>query len=263
MAFNFHKDRRKYFEQQYQNTKNYIIPFIEDKSILTDKMKVLEIGCGEGGILKVFYELGCHITGIDLSENKIKNANKYFSELNSSSNFQFILCDIFKVDPKNMKNFDLIILKDTIEHIHNQEKLISILKKISNQNGYIFIAFPPWQMPWGGHQQMCDNKIVSLMPYIHLLPKFLYKGILKLFAENKKKIEHLLEIKETHITIERFEKIVKNLNIKIIKRKFYLINPNYEIKFGFKPREQFKIISVIPYLRGLFTTTCFYLLKIE
>lgn len=262
MTFNFHKDRKIYFKQQYQNTKKYIIPFIEDKFKISKNLKILEIGCGEGGILSAFYELGCHITGIDLAANKINNANKYFSELSNSHSFKFILNDIFNVDAKKIHTFNLIILKDTIEHIHNQEKLINLLKQFLEYNGYLFISFPPWQMPWGGHQQMCDNKIVSLMPYIHLLPNFLYKGILKLFSENKKKIEHLLEIKETRITIERFEKIIKKLNIRIVKRKLYLINPNYEIKFGFKPREQFKIISILPYLRGFFTTTCFYLLKV-
>ncbi|MCF7792412.1 MAG: class I SAM-dependent methyltransferase [Candidatus Cloacimonetes bacterium] len=261
MSFEFHYDRKKYFQQQYQNTKKYIIPFIEKKLNVSSKIRVLEIGSGEGGVLKAFYELGCDITGIDLAPNKIENANKYFSEIRKSNSFEFFAGDIYDFNFSELKKFDLILLKDTIEHIHDQGKLLKFLAQNIHDNGYIFIAFPPWQMPWGGHQQICDNKIVSLMPYIHLLPNFLYKGILKIFGENDKKINNLMETKETGITIERFERILRVNQFIVAHKIFYLINPNYEIKFGLKPKKQFNIISKIPYIRDLFITTCFYLIR--
>ena len=104
--------------------------------------------------------------------------------------------------------------------------------------------FLPGKKLFGGHQQMYDNKFLSFLLYFHLLLEKIYAKILKIFGE--KKIEEFLEIKETGINIERFEKILKNLNYQI-EKMFYFINPNYEIKFNLKPRELSSMISRIPY----------------
>ena len=261
MALKFHKDRKIYFEQQYTNTKKHILPFLLEYIPDFKNLNVLEIGCGEGGVLKAFYEMGSNITGVDLAVNKIENAQKFYQEMQLPGMYSFLAEDIYNIDLDNFPLFDLIIFKDTIEHIHEQQKLIKFMKKMLTEDGFIFFAFPPWQMPWGGHQQICNNKLAAFFPYYHLLPSPIYKMLLKLAGESRKKIEHLLEIKETNITIEKFEKIIKLLNYKIVARKFYLINPNYEIKFGLKPKEQNRIIASIPYLRGFFTSTCFYLIK--
>jgi 2-polyprenyl-3-methyl-5-hydroxy-6-metoxy-1,4-benzoquinol methylase len=63
------------------------------------------------------------------------------------------------------------LLKDVIEHIHDQPKLIAWMKSYLAPNGTIFFGFPPWQMPFGGHQQLCRNKVLAKLPYYHLLPR--------------------------------------------------------------------------------------------
>jgi hypothetical protein len=84
---------------------------------------------------------------------------------------------------------------------------------------------------------------------------------LKAFGESDATIKGLLEIKETGISIERFEQILKHENYKTEKRVFYFINPNYETKFGIKPRKQIKLISSIPWLRNFFTTAMYYVVS--
>ena len=133
MSFNFHYDRKKYFDQQYQNTKKYIVPFLINTIDFADK-NVLEVGCGEGGVLKAFYELGCNITGIDLASNKIENANKYYLKINAKNTYKFIADDIYNFDLNLLNTFDLIILKDAIEHIHHQNKLIQFLSENLKKN---------------------------------------------------------------------------------------------------------------------------------
>ena len=154
-------------------------------------------------------------------------------------------------------------MRDVIEHIHFQEKFMSYVKKFLNPNGKFFLAFPPWYNPFGGHQQICKSKILSALPYYHILSKRIYKGILNLFNEDKDRIQGLLEVKETGISIERFQKILSDNNYKIEKKYFYFINPNYEIKFGLKPRKQLSFISSIPLLRNFVTTSCYYVVSIN
>jgi hypothetical protein len=68
-------------------------------------------------------------------------------------------------------------------------------------------------------------------------------------------------VKETQISINRFERISKKAGFAIARREFYLINPSYKYKFGANPRKQFGIISAIPWFRDFLTTTCYYVLK--
>jgi hypothetical protein len=69
----------------------------------------------------------------------------------------------------------------------------------------------------------------------------------------------MVEIKETGISIERFERILKKTGYKILLQKHWLINPVYEYKFGWKPRKQFSWIQSIPFVRNFFTTAVYYI----
>ncbi len=87
--------------------------------------------------------------------------------------------------------------------------------------------------------------------------------MLKAFGEKPKTIDDLVEIKETGISIERFEKLIQKNNYSIQKRTFYFINPIYKYKFGIKPREQNSIVKKIPYLRNFLTTCMYYIVRKE
>jgi hypothetical protein len=84
--------------------------------------------------------------------------------------------------------------------------------------------------------------------------------MLKLFKEDDGTIELLLEIKDTGISIERFEKIVKEKKYQTLEKTHYLINPIYEWKFGWKPKIQNSLVTKIPYLRNYITTCVYYLI---
>ncbi len=258
--FDFHGDRRRYFDMQIQNTHDYVIPFIEAQYPITPNMRVLEIGCGEGGVLKAFINKGCTGIGVELDNSRIEHGKQWLQKDIESGKIKLISKDIYDVDAGNEFNggFDIIVLKDVIEHIHDQKKLIIRMKFFLNINGAIFFGFPPWQMPYGGHQQMCRGKLLSKLPYYHLLPTPLYKWILKVNGEHW---PAFIEMKETGISVEKFEGIVKKSGYKILKRTFFLINPIYQYKFGLKPKTQFSFISRIPIIRNFFTTCVYYLIQ--
>jgi SAM-dependent methyltransferase len=259
--FERHINRKLYFDEQDYTTRNYVIPFIEKYKKITPNLEVLEIGCGEAGNLKPFVDIGCKCTGVDLSEAKIKSGNEFFSDHPNKNNLQLVIENIYESGDRLTKRFDVIILRDTIEHIHDQQKFMHYVKRFLKDDGKFFISYPPWQMPFGGHQQICTNKFLCKLPYFHLLPVFLYKGMLKLFGESEDTVANLLEVKETGISIERLRRIIKGENYKIDEEFFYFINPNYEIKFKLKPRKQNAIIGSIPWVRNFFTTNCYYLLS--
>lgn len=255
-----HNDKERYFAEQARTTQKYVIPYLTGWVEIGPKTEVLEVGCAEAGNLKPFLDLGCKVTGVDISCGRIELAREFYAEHQKKENLHLICEDIYKVDLKG-KTFDLIMMRDVIEHIPNQDKFMGYVKKFLKPDGKFFLGFPPWQNPFGGHQQICSSKILSKFPYFHLLPTSVYKRILKTFEKNEARVEGLLEIKKTGISIDRFERILKKENFTINKRTFFFINPNYETKFGLKPRKQARLISALPWVRNFFTTAAYYVVS--
>ncbi len=257
--FEFHADRKRYFDIQVLNAEKYVIPFIEEKFPVNKGMRVLEIGCGEGGVLKAFINKGCEGVGVEMDATRIENAHEFLEEDIATGKIQFVIKDIYQADIEKDLNgrFDIIVLKDVIEHIHDQARLIGWMTNFLEPGGFVFFGFPPWYMPFGGHQQICRSKI-SRLPYIHLLPKGLYRWILKNRKEN---VEEMMEIRETGISIERFVRICKKEGYWLPHNRHYFINPIYEWKFGWRPRTQAIIIKAIPFVRNFFTTCVYYIIQ--
>jgi SAM-dependent methyltransferase len=257
-----HIDRKQYFFEQGITTKKYVIPYIEQAMKVGEGLRVLEVGCGEGGNMVPFIELGCHVVGVDLNEIQIGKAVEYMAEVYPDKNIQFVARDIYETPIEELGGaFDLIILRDVIEHIYNQERFMAYIKAFMKPNGLIFFGFPPWQMPFGGHQQICRSKFLSKLPYFHLLPAFMYGGILRLFGEHKETVAEMLELKKTGISIERFRRIARTEKYITEKEVLYFINPNYEIKFKLTPRKLWGWVGAIPWVRNFYATCCYSLLR--
>ncbi len=255
----------RYFQQQFDTTVEFIIPFIEREKKIEKGMRFLEVGSGYGGVCKAFTNAGCKVTGIELLDHASAIAKEFLKEEIANGSAEIIAKNVYDINPDAdlPEKYDIILLKDTIEHIHGQAQFVKHIIKFLKPNGVIFFAFPPWLMPYGGHQQSLDSKFLEKLPYFHILPTPIYRGIMKAFGEIEGRIIDTLEVKETQISINRFERITKAAGFSIAQREFYLINPSYKYKFGAKPRKQFAFISALPWIRDFVTTTCYYVLKIK
>jgi len=255
---NRHIDRQSYFRELSNTSRTFFLPYVKTYHDVSPNCRVLEIGCGEGGNLLPFAEQKCFVEGIDYSVTRISQAKVFFQK--SGAKGLFINENVFSfnlLDPN--EKFDIIMIHDVVEHIFEKKKLMEHLKDFIKPNGIIFWGFPAWQMPFGGHQQICHSKICSKLPFIHLLPMPLYQLLLKFFGEDKNCIKELVNIKKTRVTIEDFEKLSKESNYNILDRCLWLVNPHYLQKFHLKPRKLSHFLSRIKYFRNFFSTSCFYI----
>ena len=261
--FDFHTNPSAKFEQQVEVTRNYILPFCQEVGRI-EGTKVLEVACGEGGVLLPFLENGSHITGVDLSVSRIENAKIFFKDAIQKEQAAFFAQNVYDADwqQKAHKAFDWIILKDAIEHIPAQAQLLKLLKGFLSENGKIVVCFPPWKMPFGGHQQLTATKFGRL-PYYHLLPRNAYEKVLRWMGETEIQIQVQLEIHDTRISTRQVERFAKNAGLQIVHKRFWLLNPIYKYKFGWKPTKQFGIVGKIPVLRDFVTTSAYYILAKE
>ena len=255
-----HHNRRLYFDELAATCTDYFIPYIKRWHEVEAGTKVLEIGCGEGGNLLPFALLGCDVTGVDIAMCRIEEARRFFKREQVQG--RFIAEDIFNLGALACK-YDIIICHDVLEHLDGKPLFLSLIGNYLNTGGIVFMSFPAWQMPFGGHQQICRNPILSHLPFVHLLPEVLYKRVLKLSGESDATQNELLSIRRTRITIEAFERLVNQTDLMIADRTLYLINPHYRVKFGLHPRKLQFPFSSIRYLRNYLCSSCFYLLSRE
>lgn len=98
---------------------------------LSDRnQSVLDVGCGDGRLLKRMYRLGFNdLTGIDpfLQSDKVYNKNIRLYKKN-----------IFEMDRK----FDVIMMHHSLEHMTDQEKVLQKAATLLHDNGRMLIRIP-------------------------------------------------------------------------------------------------------------------------
>lgn len=252
-----HLDRRRYFMEEAATTEKYFIPYLSN-FVATRGVNVLEVGCGEGGNLLPFARRACHVTGVDMSELRIRQAQTYFKEENVAA--EFACSDILNYDCRG-RSFDIIIMHDVVEHVPDKAALLSKLSCMLAPHGVVFVAFPPWQMPFGGHQQIARSRLLSRMPFIHLLPRFVYERVLRLFGEDNFTVRELMSIRQTRCTVETLGRIAARTGYTVADMRLWIVNPHYEAKFGLRPLVLPSPLRMLPYLRNFLSSSCFYVLR--
>ena len=123
-----------FFRQQYyRGTIIYkLISRFKEFSSLT-KPFVLEVGCGAGGILKVFHEHGCQVKGIDLGEEYMQyGKEKHGLDLQEGT------VNNLKLDIKP----DLVIYSNVLEHMTDPVAELKSVKRLIAPDGLLFIEVP-------------------------------------------------------------------------------------------------------------------------
>jgi SAM-dependent methyltransferase len=130
---------------------DYIIRFFFKEGL--DKkgcLNVLELGCGNGNNLTLFYNYRHNVCGVDINKLHIENANHNFKiisdELSNSSKYQFINTDMLKyVQEYDKAAYDVLLIPNSIYYLeyNNIIDLIKLLNKkgIIKKDSYLFIKF--------------------------------------------------------------------------------------------------------------------------
>ena len=118
------KEDTKTLEEAQQNKIDHIVKKLNIK----DGQKVLEVGCGWGGmIFEIAKQKKCEITGISLSKNQIKYCQEKAKELGLDNQVKFDLIDYRKVKGR----YDRIYSVGMFEHVG--KKFYNIFFKSMNR----------------------------------------------------------------------------------------------------------------------------------
>ncbi|WP_455672638.1 class I SAM-dependent methyltransferase [Phocaeicola sp.] len=249
-----HLNRQTYFNELANTSQEFYIGYLRKHIQLKPETNILEIGCGEGGNLLPFARQGCKVTGIDRAKSRIEQAKEFFHSARCEGTF--IATDFLDMKAEEYGKFDLILIHDVIEHVPDKKRFIQHIRQFLTPDSLIFWGFPAWQMPFGGHQQICRSRFVSHLPFIHLLPSPVYRTLIQSCGIDS---SELMEIKQCKVTIEAFERLMKENDYVVIDRVLWFINPHYKQKFRLNPRKLYPWMAHFKYVRNFFSTSCFYL----
>ncbi|MBI9073596.1 MAG: class I SAM-dependent methyltransferase [Melioribacteraceae bacterium] len=255
MTKEIHKRHLRAYKEQYWYAENFLEEFLELSE--NTNLNILEIGTAEAGLLKYFAEKGYKCYGIEYSEGRFNNS--LILDENKRLNLKRgDVCDLSTFAEFNDIKFDVIVLRDVIEHVVEQEKALANIYSLLKPGGKFFISFPGKHSPFAGHQQVFPS-VISKTPYMHLLPNFLYGKIMSLIGLNQASIEYYFFVKKNRLSINQFYKFCEKLNFKIAKEDYYFSRPNFEFRYKIKRRKN--SLSGIKCFREVLSLGAVYILS--
>jgi len=134
-----HKGKEKIAKIIVIDILNYVVAF--NKS----HFKLLDVGCGDGYILKYLSKEISNRCGLNLKNIELMGIDIYpgYKEFFKNSGIKFLLEDIFNIDRIFDKNFfDFIICTEVLEHVVNTDCLIKKIRNILKPEGFLFLTTP-------------------------------------------------------------------------------------------------------------------------
>ena len=129
---------KKYSKEELTNKikrANFTINFLINS---VRKKKFLELGVGEGFLLRAAYEKNFKVLGVDYDDYAIKKFNKEIIKFFVKSNPD----DFVKNAILKKEKFDIIALQNVLEHVPHPSSLILNIKKILSKRSYLLVQVP-------------------------------------------------------------------------------------------------------------------------
>jgi 2-polyprenyl-3-methyl-5-hydroxy-6-metoxy-1,4-benzoquinol methylase len=205
---------------------NITISYLNNSQNILSKLpknaKILEIGCGNGFVLKAIYDLGFkNVFGIEPSINAV---NKSDPKIKKN-----LIINILKSDIYKKETFDFIFFFQTLDHIPEPNKFLTICNQILKTKAYI-LAF-------NHNINSLTAKILGeKSPIIDIEHTFLYnpRTITKIFEKNKFLVKKVYSSKSTLSLKHLFWllPLPKNFKQKIVNSKSNMLKQKINIKLG-------------------------------
>lgn len=114
-----------------------IVELIEEHSSHLKNKKILDVGCGGGGVAIAFAKVGCLVTAIDADRDNIAMAKLRAKEENVNLNVLQCNAETFNLQETN---FDGALLIDFLEYTLKSELVLKQLSALIKPGGFCYIA---------------------------------------------------------------------------------------------------------------------------
>lgn len=217
-----------YFDYELDLGKGVVTNYLKNAGLSLDNKSVLDIGCGEGGILAGLAETYRFTgLGLDYDGEMISKAREVAGSIFRQGDFF-----TYEFDEK----YDFILLRDVLEHCGDPSQMLEIISTLLRPDGFVYITYTPYLSPFGGHQHN-GSSFFSNIPFIHILPETPFLWLIKprgnLYKESAPHlVNDLKQIRETWLTTGKVKSLCKEMGLNVSFSRAYLVRPDYKYKFG-------------------------------
>lgn len=220
-----------YWGYQYRLAKESLVPSMQHSGVFRAGMNVAEIGCAEGGVLMAFVEAGAQqALGTDIETARIAIGERIARSLDLD--ITFTAHDVLFDEPRPewRNSYDLVILRDVIEHLDDTLLALRNIHKLLKPHGCLFVEFPPYNSPFGGHQHLLKNRWGKI-PYMHLLPDALFQPMTA-SGWHPLNIEEVRRLRTIRLSPKKFKRAAETAGYDLVREQYYLLRPVFKMKFG-------------------------------
>ena len=111
-----------------------VLKFITETRPVSEIKDVLEIGCAAGGLLDIFRNAECDVTGLDLDDR--------FLDFGKNRGLNLIKNSFEHYAPTALNKHDLVILNNVFEHLHSPGHILNLIKDTLRPDGLLYIQVP-------------------------------------------------------------------------------------------------------------------------
>jgi SAM-dependent methyltransferase len=201
---------RQYFDGQEESNEEYWRRF--GTTVGWAGKRVLEVGCGHGAMSVEIAQAGASVLGVDLDEGRVAFANanlaRRFPQLLDRVSFRAVDAASLPVDQK----FDVIVSKDTFEHVGDVATLLRALgERLVRPGGRIYAGFSPlYYSPFGDH-----GRTGLKVPWAHAaLPRRLVYAAAA--RHNGHRVDSLLDIGLNGNTPDQFRAAFADSGLRLV-----------------------------------------------
>nr|MDO8082470.1 class I SAM-dependent methyltransferase [Candidatus Freyarchaeota archaeon] len=169
MGKNFDKALREYLKplegfsnyqnwwDWYKNTEKRVqlyIKHLQEYLPKVSELKILDLGCGAGGVCVSFANRNNRVVGLDLDKKLLNLTKVNVSDSEDDFPPNGGVSEI-RASGTNLPfedgTFDLVVCNDVIEHLDKQKELIGEIHRVLKEDGYLYLTTPNKRYPVESH----------------------------------------------------------------------------------------------------------------
>lgn len=247
---------RSYFEYQVEVGREVVVPWLV-RHLDARGLAVADFGAHHGGLLEAFRAAGAaRGVGYELRAEVVAD-----SPFVPDERFRLEIADLRTLDLAG--EFDLVVIHEVLEHVVEPDAVLAASARAVRPGGAVFVSFPPYYSPWGGHQHLAAGP-ARVVPYLHYLPERLFVRLARpadtVYMGAEAALEDTLAVRRTRLTIAKAEQSFAAAGLSLSARDLYLSRPEYRVRYRL-PTLRVGPIARVPLLREVLVTGAFYLLR--
>lgn len=145
--------KKNLIEEQYEHgeTKGpwwyqQLAPYVKDREEVAlsciesiNNKKILDLGCGEGNLVRTLARQAKEVVGTDIAENRLKIAKKKSREF---ANVSYLTADLDERLPFKNNSFDIVFMIGVLEYVLDPYHTLQEVKRVLKPNGIFIFEVP-------------------------------------------------------------------------------------------------------------------------